>query len=69
MQQMSETRQNVQDHLEARWPKGVRPNPQGFKVNVEELDNEDIHHIECIPAVVKYKIKRSGTGLVIIIIT
>jgi hypothetical protein len=66
--QMSQTRQNVKSHLVARWSDKVRETDKGFKLNADSLNNEDIHYLECVPANVKYTIRRSGTGLVVIII-
>lgn len=64
---MSETRQNVKAHLQMQWGAKVRETAEGFKVNVEELDKDDLNWLDTIPANVKLLIKRSGTGLVIII--
>lgn len=67
MLKMSETRQKVKAHLEQRF-QNVKENDNGFRFNVPQLDREDLFHLDTMPAVFQdILIKRSGTGVVVII--
>ena len=67
---MQTINKTVQNYLKARFGSGgirVRTTDTGFKFNKQELNSSDLDYLDNIPASVNVKIKRSGTGLVVII--
>ncbi len=63
---MQEVDTEVKNYLEAGFDK-VKATQNGFKFNKESLKGNDLDYLDGIPANVEITIKRSGTGLVVII--
>jgi len=63
------TRQGVKKFLESNFQSSkIRETNEGFKFNIPKLNGGDLIALDCIPCVLKkLEIRRSGTGLVIIL--
>jgi len=66
---MSERKAKVQELMEARFSKTrIKHTKEGFKINKSQLDESEIRQLAIISAFCQITyVKRSGTGLVIII--
>jgi len=66
---MSDVRQDVLTHLSKTFPTSkVVETKTGIKFNVQQLDNDSLLCIDTLPCKTpKIVIKRSGTGLVILL--
>ena len=63
---MQDLDERVEKHLKGNFG-NVRKTEKGFKINVQQLNRMDINSLESIECTNDIIIKRSGTGLVIII--
>jgi len=65
---MSEIDNEVKKILDANFPKAkIRHTEKGFKLNVESLNKVDMMILSDLPCTNPIEVKRSGTGLVVII--
>ena len=63
---MHKVNSKVENYLKDRFDK-VRRFENGFKINKLSLSDMDLKYLNFIPAYVEISIKRSGTGLLIVI--
>ena len=63
---MQKIDEEVKEFLEEKYP-NIRETSNGFKINKAQLNGVDIECVNSIKAYASVTIKRSGTGLVIII--
>ena len=63
---MQEVNKEVKDYLERSF-NNVRETQRGFRINVNQINKIDLSILEGVPCTNDVLIKRSGTGLVVII--
>lgn len=62
-----DVREECIEYLKRKGFKNVRETSKGLRINVEKLDRLELSAIADVPCTNKLEVRRSGTGLVIVI--